>query len=46
MEKAESQGRAMTAAEFFSGAFNNVSQPKPPTMTTFSDIQIPEFLKK
>jgi len=43
MEKTE--GRSLSAAEFFSGAFSNAQQPKAP-MSTFSDIQIPDFLKK
>ncbi len=43
-EKVES--RSISAAEFFSGAFNNTSAPKAPTMTNFSEIQIPDFLRK
>ena len=43
-EKIES--RSVSAAEFFSGAFSSQQQPKAPTMSSFSDIQIPEFLKK
>ena len=42
------EGRSISAAEFFSGAFNNnsASQSKMPNMPSFSDIQIPDFLKK
>ncbi len=44
------EGRSISAAEFFSGAFNNNSaasiQNKMPQMPSFSDIQIPDFLKK
>jgi len=42
------EGRSISAAEFFSGAFNNnaASQSKMPQMPSFSDIQIPDFLKK
>ncbi len=42
------EGRSISAAEFFSGAFNNnaAQSPKAPTIPTFSDIQIPDFLKK
>ncbi len=42
------EGRSISAAEFFSGAFNNnASQSsKMPSMPSFSDIQIPDFLKK
>ena len=43
-EKVES--RSISAAEFFSGAFNNTAAPKAPTMSSFSEIQIPEFLRK
>ncbi len=43
-EKVES--RSISAAEFFSGAFNNTQAPKAPTMTNFSEIQIPDFLRK
>ncbi len=43
-EKVES--RSISAAEFFSGAFSNTQQPKAPTMSNFSDIQIPDFLRK
>ncbi len=44
-EKVES--RSISAAEFFSGAFNNTSAPKAPTMANFStEIQLPEFLRK
>ncbi len=43
-EKVES--RSISAAEFFSGAFNNTAAPKAPTMTNFSEIQIPDFLRK
>ena len=44
LEKAEN--RSISAAEFFSGAFNSAPQTKAPTMQSFSDIQIPEFLRK
>ena len=44
IEKAEN--RSISAAEFFSGAFNSTPQPKAPTMQSFSDIQIPDFLRK
>lgn len=44
MEKSE--GRSLSAAEFFSGAFSTAQQPKAPTMSNFSDIQIPDFLRK
>ena len=44
------EGRSISAAEFFSTAFNNNNNssqaPKMPQMPTFSDIQIPDFLKK
>ncbi len=41
------ENRSISAAEFFSGAFNSQQQqPKAPTMTSFSDIQIPDFLRK
>ena len=40
------ESRSISAAEFFSGAFNSAPQPKAPTMSTFSDIQIPDFLRK
>ena len=40
------ENRSISAAEFFSGAFNNTQQPKAPTMSNFSDIQIPDFLRK
>ena len=43
------EGRSISAAEFFSDAFNknNASQSsKMPSMPSFSDIQIPDFLKK
>ena len=43
-EKAES--RSISAVDFFSGAFNNATAPKAPTMTNFSEIQIPDFLRK
>ena len=47
-EKMES--RSISAADFFSGAFNStavpVSTPRTPTMTNFSEIQMPDFLKK
>ena len=43
-EKVES--RSISAAEFFSGAFNSTSAPKAPTMSSFSEIQIPDFLRK
>ena len=39
------ENRSLSAAEFFSGAFN-AQQPKAPTMSSFSDIQIPDFLRK
>ncbi len=39
------ENRSISAAEFFSGAFNN-SAPKAPTMSSFSEIQIPDFLRK
>ena len=45
------EGRSISAAEFFSGAFNGGAAgqsqiPKTPQMPSFSDIQIPDFLKK
>ncbi len=40
------ENRSISAAEFFSGAFNNAQQPKAPTMSNFSEIQIPDFLRK
>lgn len=40
------ENRSISAAEFFSGAFNNTAAPKAPTMTNFSEIQIPDFLRK
>lgn len=41
------ENRSISAAEFFSGAFNNQQQqPKPAPMSSFSDIQIPDFLRK
>ena len=40
------ENRSISAAEFFSGAFSNTPQPKAPTMSSFSDIQIPDFLRK
>ena len=40
------ENRSISAAEFFSGAFNSQLQPKAPTMSSFSDIQIPDFLRK
>ncbi len=43
------ENRSISAAEFFSGAFNNNNNsqaPKMPSMPSFSDIQIPDFLKK
>ena len=43
-EKVES--RSISAAEFFSGAFSNTAAPKAPTMSSFSEIQIPDFLRK
>ena len=43
-EKVES--RSISAAEFFSGAFNSTAAPKAPTMSSFSEIQIPDFLRK
>ena len=39
------ENRSISAAEFFSGAFNNPT-PKAPTMSSFSEIQIPDFLRK
>ena len=39
------ENRSLSAAEFFSGAFNSAPQ-KTPAMSTFADIQIPEFLRK
>ena len=43
-EKVES--RSISAAEFFSGAFNSTAAPKAPTMHNFSDVQLPDFLRK
>jgi cell division protein FtsZ len=43
-EKVESN--TMDAATFFSQAFSSTAAPKAPTMSSFSDIQIPDFLKK
>ena len=40
------ENRSISAAEFFSGAFISTSAPKAPTMTNFSEIQIPDFLRK
>ena len=40
------ENRSISAAEFFSGAFNSQQQPKAPTRSSFSDIQIPDFLRK
>ena len=40
------ENRSISAAEFFAGAFNNTSAPKAPTMSNFSEIQIPDFLRK
>ena len=40
------ENRSISAAEFFSGAFSSTSAPKAPTMTNFSEIQIPDFLRK
>jgi cell division protein FtsZ len=40
------ENRSISAAEFFSGAFSNTAAPKAPTMTNFSEIQIPDFLRK
>ena len=40
------ENRSISAAEFFSGAFNSTVAPKAPTMTNFSEIQIPDFLRK
>ena len=37
---------SISAAEFFSGAFNSAAAPKAPTMTSFSEIQMPDFLRK
>ena len=44
--KEEVESRSISAAEFFSGAFNSTAAPKAPTMTNFSEIQIPDFLRK
>jgi len=43
-EKFES--RSIDAATFFGGAFSSTAAPKAPTMTNFSEIQIPDFLRK
>lgn len=40
------ENRSISAVDFFSGAFNNSAAPKAPTMTNFSEIQIPDFLRK
>ena len=40
------ENRSIDAATFFSGAFNSTAAPKAPTMQSFSDIQIPDFLRK
>ncbi len=40
------ENRSISAAEFFSGAFNSTAAPKAPTMSNFSEIQIPDFLRK
>ena len=41
------ENRSISAAEFFSGAFNNAPQTtKTPTASPFIDIQIPDFLRK
>ena len=40
------ENRSISAAEFFSGAFSSTAAPKAPTMTNFSEIQIPDFLRK
>ena len=40
------ENRSISAVDFFSGAFNNATAPKAPTMTNFSEIQIPDFLRK
>ena len=40
------ENRSISAVDFFSGAFNNTAAPKAPTMTNFSEIQIPDFLRK
>ena len=42
------ENRSISAAEFFSGAFNNLQQPKPAMMpnSNITEIQIPEFLRK
>ena len=37
---------SISAAEFFSGAFNSTAAPKAPTMSSFSEIQLPDFLRK
>ena len=40
------ENRSISAAEFFSGAFNSTAAPKAPSMPSFSEIQIPDFLRK
>ncbi len=40
------ENRSISAVDFFSGAFNNSAAPKAPTMTNFSEIQLPDFLRK
>ena len=37
---------SISAADFFSNAFNSTAAPKGPTMQSFSEIQIPDFLRK
>ena len=40
------ENRSISAVDFFSGAFNNSAAPKAPTMTNFSEIQLPDYLRK
>ena len=40
------ENRSISAAEFFSGAFNSAQQPKAPTVEPYVNIQIPDFLRK
>ena len=37
---------SISAADFFSNAFSSTAAPKGPTMQSFSEIQIPDFLRK
>lgn len=37
---------SISAAEFFSGAFNSTPAPKSPIANNFAEIQIPDFLRK